>query len=237
MSTKEADLLFRARMAEQCERYENMKDSMKALAETKGKLGQEERNLLSVGYKNFIGARRASYRVAWSIRNTKELDEHEKKIAEEFIGTIKKEMDDLIGEVTEVLTNLLKPTDLSVEEKVFYLKMKGDYFRYKCEYRDGPGVQSEAEASYTEAFELASHPTKGLPYTNPILLGLALNMSVFFNETCGDVKKAIKYAKTAFDKAISVLDKLDEADYKDATLIMQLLRDNLTLWSSEGLPE
>ena len=39
-------------------------------------------------------------------------------------------------------------------------------------------------------------------------------------------------AKTAFDDAIAKLDKLEESDYKDATLIMQLLRDNLTLWSS-----
>jgi len=40
-------------------------------------------------------------------------------------------------------------------------------------------------------------------------------------------------AKNAFDQAISKLDKLDEASYKDSTLIMQLLRDNLTLWTSD----
>ena len=40
-------------------------------------------------------------------------------------------------------------------------------------------------------------------------------------------------AKSAFDQAISKLDDLDEASYKDCTLIMQLLRDNLTLWTSQ----
>lgn len=42
-----------------------------------------------------------------------------------------------------------------------------------------------------------------------------------------------KMAKTAFDSAISALDNLGEDDYKDSTLIMQLLRDNLSLWSTE----
>lgn len=37
----------------------------------------------------------------------------------------------------------------------------------------------------------------------------------------------------AFDEAISELDTLSEESYKDSTLIMQLLRDNLTLWTSD----
>jgi len=40
-------------------------------------------------------------------------------------------------------------------------------------------------------------------------------------------------AKSAFDEAIAELDTLSEESYKDSTLIMQLLRDNLTLWTSD----
>lgn len=39
-------------------------------------------------------------------------------------------------------------------------------------------------------------------------------------------------AKQAFDDAIAELDSLSEESYRDSTLIMQLLRDNLTLWTS-----
>jgi len=44
-------------------------------------------------------------------------------------------------------------------------------------------------------------------------------------------------ARSAFDEAISDLDNVEDDDYKDATLIMQLLRDSLTLWTSELIEE
>ncbi|KRY02667.1 14-3-3-like protein B [Trichinella patagoniensis] len=46
-------------------------------------------------------------------------------------------------------------------------------------------------------------------------------------------ERACHLAKQAFDEAISELDTLSEESYKDSTLIMQLLRDNLTLWTSD----
>jgi hypothetical protein len=49
--------------------------------------------------------------------------------------------------------------------------------------------------------------------------------------------KACELAKKAFDEAIAELDSLQEDSYKDSTLIMQLLRDNLTLWTSDTQTE
>ena len=76
--------------------------------------------------------------------------------------------------------------------------------------------------------------TDKLPATHPIRLGLALNYSVCHYEILRNPKAACALAKSAFDEAIKKLDQLDEASYKDSTLIMQLLRDNLTLWTSES---
>lgn len=87
----------------------------------------------------------------------------------------------------------------------------------------------KGQDSYETAFKVAND----LPNTHPIKLGLALNYSVFFHEIINDPKKACEISKNAFDKAMPDLDKLDEDLYKDSATIMQLLRDNLTLWTTD----
>merc|ERR1711966_420494 len=91
------------------------------------------------------------------------------------------------------------------------------------------GFKAQALAAYEAAAETA----KNLPSTNPIRLGLALNFSVFFYEICDQKQEASQLAKEAFDTAIDHLDTLGDDEYKDSTLIMQLLKDNLTLWNND----
>ena len=123
--------------------------------------------------------------------------------------------------------------DFGPEAPVFYLKMKGDYYRYLAEVAsedDRDGVIFKSQESYKEAYQMSQDR---MATTNPIRLGLALNFSVFFYEIVGNHEDACKLAKQAFDDAIADLDKLKDDSYKDSTLIMQLLRDNLTLWTSD----
>merc|ERR1712098_741327 len=93
-----------------------------------------------------------------------------------------------------------------------------------------------ARQAYAEAQKVAE---KDLAVTHPIRLGLALNFSVFQYEVLQNPDEACKMAHTAFEDAIAELDNVSEDSYKDSTLIMQLLRDNLTLWTSdqEGAPQ
>lgn len=98
-------------------------------------------------------------------------------------------------------------------------------------FRNSPLVDASATKYYKQAFEIAK---SDMPPTNPIRLGLALNYSVCLYEILQQKEEACTLAKSAFDNAISQLDQLEEGDYKDSTLIMQLLRDNLTLWTSSG---
>merc|ERR1712070_1114719 len=111
--------------------------------------------------------------------------------------------------------------------------MKGDYFRYLAEFKTGEPRQEAAESSllaYKNASEIANTE---LATIHPIRLGLALNFSVFYYEVLNSPEKACNLAKNAFDEAIQELDTLSEESYKDSTLIMQRLRDTLTLWTSE----
>merc|ERR1711933_478861 len=87
-----------------------------------------------------------------------------------------------------------------------------------------------ARLAYKDASDVAQ---KDLAVTHPIRLGLALNYSVFQYEVLQEPEQACKTARTAFEDAIAELDNVAEESYKDSTLIMQLLRDNLTLWTSD----
>lgn len=114
-----------------------------------------------------------------------------------------------------------------------FICRKGDYHRYLSEFASGNDRKEAAENSLV-AYKAASDvANQELPPTHPIRLGLALNFSVFYYEILNSPDRACQLAKTAFDDAIAELDTLSEESYKDSTLIMQLLRDNLTLWTSD----
>jgi len=111
--------------------------------------------------------------------------------------------------------------------------MKGDYHQYLSEFQQGSIRKASASAAL-DAYQAASTvASSDLPLTHPNRLGLALNFSVFYYEILNSPDRACHIAKQAFDDAIAELDALNEESYKDSTLIMQLLRDNLTLWTSD----
>jgi len=211
-----------------------MKDFMKKVVMKEKKLNQEERNLLSVAYKNVVGARRASWRVLATIANKENENKSQLDLTQMYKKTVEKELTDICNDVLSLLGDvLLKNSTISPEEKVFYFKMQGDYLRYMSEYDNKDEIIEDAKFAYQAAYDAA----KPLKSTDPIKLGLALNFSVFYYEIQDDHKKACELAKSAFDTAVTRLENLTEEEYKDATLIMQLLRDNLTLWQSEDPDE
>jgi len=229
----------RAKLAEQAERYDDMATAMNEVTKMEaGPLSTEERNLLSVAYKNIVGAKRSSWRVISSIEQ-KSTDKEE--LAKEYRLKIEAELNEVCNEVLQLLDNHLvekaqkaaKESAGHAEAAVFFLKMKGDYYRYLAEVatkENKEGVIESANDAYKKAFEISEEELKS---TNPIRLGLALNYSVFHYEIRAKPDEACKLAKKAFDNAIAELDSLPEDSYKDSTLIMQLLRDNLTLWTAD----
>ncbi|KAL0002107.1 hypothetical protein SO802_015888 [Lithocarpus litseifolius] len=233
-----SNLVYTAKLAEQAERYDEMIDAMKNVAKLDVELTIEERNLLSVGYKNVIGARRASWRILSSIEQKEEAkgNEYHVKQIKEYRQKIESELSVICNDIMTVIDEHLIPSASAVESTVFYYKMKGDYYRYLAEFRTGNEKKEAADQS-KKAYETASTAAEAdLPPTNPIRLGLALNYSVFYYEIMHSAERACYLAKEAFDEAIPELDNLSEDSYKDSTLILQLLRDNLTLWTSE-IPE
>ncbi|KAJ4975833.1 hypothetical protein NE237_000939 [Protea cynaroides] len=238
-SSKEREnYVYIAKLAEQAERYDEMVDSMKNVAKLDVELTVEERNLLSVGYKNVIGARRASWRILSSIEQKEEAKGNEvnAKRIKEYRQKVESELASICNDIMTVIDEHLIPSSSAGESTVFYYKMKGDYYRYLAEFK-GSNDRKEAADQSLKAYQTASSTAESdLSPTHPIRLGLALNFSVFYYEIMNSPERACHLAKQAFDEAISELDTLNEESYKDSTLIMQLLRDNLTLWTSD-IPE
>ncbi|XP_030847765.1 14-3-3 family protein artA isoform X2 [Strongylocentrotus purpuratus] len=228
--------VYMAKLAEQAERYDEMVNHMKDVARVNEELSVEERNLLSVAYKNVIGARRASWRIVSSIEQKDKTREDDSQKIEQVKGCrveIEQELTQICDDILDLLEKSLIPNAKSSESKVFYHKMKGDYHRYLAEFSLDSKRKSASDqslAAYKTAVEIAGIE---LTPTHPIRLGLALNFSVFYYEILNSPDRACRLAKTAFDDAIAELDNLNEESYKDSTLIMQLLRDNLTLWTSD----
>merc|ERR1719469_1513185 len=195
----------------------------------------EERNLLSVAYKNAVGSRRAAWRIITSIEQKEKSkgNVEQAAYAKEYCQRVEAELQRTCDTILGLLEGNLISKASNGESKVFYQKMKADYYRYIAEFTEGDAkakAGENARAAYADAATVAE---KELVVTHPIRLGLALNYSVFMYEVMSSPDEACKMARTAFEDAIAELDNVAEDSYKDSTLIMQLLRDNLTLWTSD----
>ena len=190
------DKIFMARVAEQAERFDDMVDFLRPILREKGgDFSVEERNLLSVGFKNLIGGKRTAIRTISAIEQNPKyskfggaLGQYKKKIE----GELQKDCQNIINMIKQdAMKSLADP-----EGKAFFLKMVGDYFRYMAESAQGD-VLTQAREGALEHYKLADTAGKDLQACNPIKLGLALNFSVFYYEVMQDNKQACALAETA----------------------------------------
>ena len=103
------ELVQKAKLAEQAERYDDMAACMKSVTEQGAELSNEERNLLSVAYKNVVGARRSYWRVVSSIEQKTEGAEKKQQMAREYREKIGTELRDICNDVLSLLEKFLIP--------------------------------------------------------------------------------------------------------------------------------
>eukprot|EP00457_Paulinella_chromatophora_P007603 gb/GEZN01007627.1/.p1 GENE.gb/GEZN01007627.1/~~gb/GEZN01007627.1/.p1 ORF type:complete len:238 (-),score=49.13 gb/GEZN01007627.1/:773-1486(-) len=220
-----ATLLFLMETAESAERTDDVVHFLKLIIADDSNLSEKERDLMAIGLKTKITQLRHAWR---ALMRTDGLEGKQLTELKQYRSVIEQELKDACAEAQAILDLLLKNPAIIPKTRVFYMKSAGDYQRYLAEF-DGTGEHAKkAQDLYSEAYKLA----QTLDNTDPVRLGLVLNYSVCLFEILKNKKLALEIAKNAFDDAINRLDTLDEAYYKDSTLIMQLLRDNLTLWST-----
>merc|ERR1712007_66633 len=231
---REKEVYF-AKLAEQAERYDEMANHMENVGKSPDELSVEERNLLSVAYKNAVGSRRAAWRIITSVEQKEKTkgNSEQEAYAKEYRTKVEGELSKICNTILSLLDDHLIKKSSTGESTVFYQKMKADYYRYIAEFSDGAAKSTAAENARLAYEDTSKVAEKDLAVTHPIRLGLALNYSVFQYEVLSNPDEACKMARPAFEDAIAELDNVAEDSYKDSTLIMQLLRDNLTLWTSD----
>ena len=238
MSAKYEKNIYLAMLAEQCNRFEEMVEFLEEMLKSRDKdLNGDERNLLSIAYKNSVSSRRTALRTIMAYE-TKE----KKKDSSNFLPYIQEYRKKVEDELTKKCQNVIKSIDTQLlkkaeddEAKVFYIKMKGDYNRYIAEYA-GDDLKAKVAEDALNAYNDASSIAKNLPVLNPIALGLALNFSVFYFEVKNDHDTACKIASEAIDKADKELPNIDEdaEENRDTVSIVNLLKENLEMWKSEN---
>jgi 14-3-3 protein epsilon len=222
--------IFLARVAEQAERFEDMVDFLGKVLESKGgDVTADERNLLSVAFKNPISGKRAACRTIAAIEQNPKYSKFGDALAQ-YKATIEKQLYEDCNNVIKMIEEKVLAKDCQAEAKAFFVKMVGDYYRYIAENAKDSvleDVKNKALQAYDDANKIE------LPPCNPIKLGLALNFSVFHYEVMKNHKAACQLADEALQNALDKIDELEEDDFRDAKSIIELLKENLTLWKEE----
>ena len=230
MGESRDDILYRAKLAEEAERYNDMMTEMKTAVLMNAQLTYEERNLLTLAYKNASQALRKSLR---SIDEEKEeLHQPSKSnVIKAYRGKVQQELRELCLEIIELLDVHLIDKAQNPEVNVFYLKMKGDYYRYLAEF-----ISDDSREDYiwigADAYLTGMYISKELETTHSYRLGIALNYSVLLHDIMNDREEACIIAHTAYDDAIKHLDELAGEDHKATAQLLQLLQENYEKWEA-----
>ena len=184
-----------------------------------------------------VSTRRAELRVIGAMKGKAREDPA-------MLDSLRRTAAEIEKELTKTCHNIVKLIEDEVmtskhhikgaEAIVFFKKMIADFNRYLCEFAEDRAAEKyyseQAAGNYQEAEQIAR---SNLPQTNPVRLSLHLNMSVFLWEVQGEQERALELANRAFEEAIANIDTVNEENYKECTMILQLIRDNINLWSGE----
>jgi len=230
--------LWRARLAQETNRYEDMAQYMKLTVETGAPMTRDDDNMLAVAYKRMLDAKRLARRTLTAVEHKDDLTSWEALAASDYRVRVDGEQLALCNEMLSVVATWFSSGRAERDDQatsIFYWKLMADYKRYTAEAITDPdqrdSVVAESRAAYEQAFRLSQHALRPI---DPIRLGVMLNYSVFLYQVCDQHQQGHDLAKRAFDEALSEIDAIDHYNkYDDSTLILRLIRNNLTIWAQE----
>jgi 14-3-3 protein epsilon len=125
MAEREA-WVYKAKLAENAERYDDMVATVKEVAASGEGLSVEERVMFSVAYANLIGSARASWRVVSSIlkreERLEEKVERKVRLARALVRKLEGEMDSICQECVDLIDDHFLPSASDLDSQTFFLK-------------------------------------------------------------------------------------------------------------------
>lgn len=224
-------------LAELCDSFEAMTKFQEEMLKGREKdLDSKERNLLAIAYKNSVASKRKALQTVIDYecntddkKNHQDIQEYRKKIEEELT----KMFNNVINTID---THLLKKAE-DDDAKVFYLKMKGDYYKYMAEYSPKE-LQKKLQDATLDAYSQATKIAVNLSPINRNSLGLVVNFSVFLYEVKEEQEKAFKMAQDAIFASLDIIDSIDDdIMYQETTSIIKILQENIRIWKGDQQPE
>ena len=230
--------IYLAMLAEQCERYKDMIEILENLINIKKEeMNLDEKNLISIAYKNYISEIRSAISIIITYENEEISKENSPYLEyiKEYKENVIKELEIECVKICNSIQNIIMPKLETKDKKVFFGKLKGDYYRYIAENTEGEIKKKYSELSlktYNESLIEAND----LNYKISNKLGLLLNLSVFYYEVNFDFNEALNLAKDTLNKGKNALNGVDEdnEEFKDSISILNLLNDNIKLWEMEN---
>ncbi|KAK2958473.1 putative 14-3-3 protein like protein [Blattamonas nauphoetae] len=226
--------------AQQRERYEQLERERKAAMEKeqkeKGEVEgnkEEETTLFEDSCKMAIRPLRSSFKImtAIELKEEQKQDLHHVELIRDCKQKVETEAQDICNDILNILKTNLIPSATREQDLIIYHRMIGDYNRYLAEFVSGTAKQ-DAARNARQNYQTATEMGKAhLPPESPDRLSVAMNYSTFFFDILNSTDRAIAVAKEAFDDAIGQIDKLEEKEFVRASMICQLLRDNISLWT------
>lgn len=243
VATAKETYVWKAKLAQEAGRYEDMAAYMRLAIETGLPTNKDEDNMLAAAYKRVLDAKRSSRRTLAAVELKADVVPWEAVVARRYRARVDAELRALCAEMLSLVDRWLSSAHAAAAitqdpaTGVFYWKLRADYNRYAAEAAatDDPASRAAAVADSRAAYERADHLGRhALLPVDPIRLGLMLNYSVFLYQVCQQRRQGHDLAKGAFDDAVAQIDAIDAQMYDDATLILRLIRDNLTVWVQEN---
>ena len=201
-----------AQACRECKLWDMMCEEMAAVVVDSPRLSLSirERTLLVQAFKESVNWRRR----AWA-----QLVERLKScIGEEYLarGIIQVRVNELQREIEaqcwkfiKLLESYLLQNATIDEERCFFFKLKGDFYRYLIELEHAPNICELALDSYSKAYMIA---TDYLHEVDPTRLGTALNYAVFLDKHCDKKEQALSLARKTYEDAIDSSLRLNETD-------------------------